>query len=442
SQNWSDPEFALAFSDKPNRYSPEALVLYLTQKGFVEECSQSTIDGVYSAFKDFWTHLDGARYRGTWFYDEDKKECFGNPADSADVQDLRTALKHKVKSDGRVRNHATAMTYPYMESIMAWSEKECPNEMSCRKPLLMEERTKVTKHLRLRAFASTGFTLFTRNNELTNLRRCDVTFGCDGPAPYHQDHIKVTLAQRKGWQHRVDKDPDADGQTYHIYDQPTKPAINSYVHLTRYVQYIEQYHTANGCMKPSDFIFPMIGSGGILQPGSPISNEAVQEMLDQAVHGAQIHEKLSSHCFRRGGAQYRFMYAPIGERWTLARIRWWGGWSPGESVHTLIRYLLDELETMEEGHQDALCPTALERQISLFSEHSEFQTATRGEVCAAHDSSRKQLAEFSASLDSRIEMVVSKAVGVAVPTVLACYFTAVNTSASEYSLDFSASEYF
>lgn len=54
---WSDPEFAAAFSDKPNKYSPEALVLYLTQKGFVEECSQSTVDGIYSAFKDFWTHL-------------------------------------------------------------------------------------------------------------------------------------------------------------------------------------------------------------------------------------------------------------------------------------------------------------------------------------------------------------------------------------------------
>ncbi len=41
SSSWADPEFALAFSEKPNKYSPEALVLYLTQKGFVEGCSQS-----------------------------------------------------------------------------------------------------------------------------------------------------------------------------------------------------------------------------------------------------------------------------------------------------------------------------------------------------------------------------------------------------------------
>lgn len=105
---------------------------------------------------------NGAKYRGPWGFDAERNEWIGNPADSAEVQDLRTALKHKVKSDGRVRNHATAMTYPYMEMIMAWSERECPNEICCREPVSMEERTKVTKHLRLRAFASTGFTLFTR----------------------------------------------------------------------------------------------------------------------------------------------------------------------------------------------------------------------------------------------------------------------------------------
>lgn len=54
---WGDEDFAAAFSDTPNKCSPVALVLLLTHKVFIEECSQSTVDGVYSAFKDFWTHL-------------------------------------------------------------------------------------------------------------------------------------------------------------------------------------------------------------------------------------------------------------------------------------------------------------------------------------------------------------------------------------------------
>lgn len=115
------------------------------------------------------------------------------------------------------------------------------------------------------------------------------------------------------------------------------------MHLTRYVQYMDQYHN-DGKVRPSDFVFPMLGSGGVLQPGASISNDAVQEMLDWAVNGAKVPERLVTHCFRRGGAQYRFMFAPFGERWTLACIRWWGGWAPGESVRPL-KFFSDDLLT-------------------------------------------------------------------------------------------------
>ncbi|KAF9053367.1 hypothetical protein BJ165DRAFT_1339087, partial [Panaeolus papilionaceus] len=42
--------------------------------------------------------------------------------------------------------------------------------------------------------------------------------------------------------------------------------------------------------------------------------------------------------------------------WTLARIRWWGGWAQGEHRDTLIKYLLDELYTYEGDHSDVLNP--------------------------------------------------------------------------------------
>ncbi|KAF8831747.1 hypothetical protein HHX47_DHR1001247 [Lentinula edodes] len=79
-------------------------------------------------------------------------------------------------------------------------------------------------------------------------------------------------------------------------------------------------------------------------------------MIDEFTSSAGVPGAFTTHCFRRGGAQYRFMFAPIGERWTLARIRWWGGWAPNEKRDTLIRYLLDELNTYEEDHSDALAP--------------------------------------------------------------------------------------
>ncbi len=207
-------------------------------------------------------------------------------------------------------------------------------------------------------------------------------------------------------------------------------------------------------MKASDYVFPTLGASGVLQPGSPISNDAVQEMLDRAVKGAGLSERLSTHCFRRGGAQYRFMYAPVGERWTLARIRWWGGWALGESVRlsffqvsclklnfiyhptlkkdTLIRYLLDELENTEDGHQDALCPTAPEPRTSLLSEHTGQELATKAEVRASHDNLERQVLGISADLKSNCAELVNAVVNHVIPAAFA-YFLPPQRSPYPYS---------
>ncbi|KZT54247.1 hypothetical protein CALCODRAFT_419999, partial [Calocera cornea HHB12733] len=50
------------------------------------------------------------------------------------------------------------------------------------------------------------------------------------------------------------------------------------------------------------------------------------------------------------------MWAPVGERWSLAMVRWWGGWAESERRNTLLCYLLDELYMYKEGHRDALRP--------------------------------------------------------------------------------------
>jgi hypothetical protein len=51
----------------------------------------------------------------------------------------------------------------------------------------------------------------------------------------------------------------------------------------------------------------------------------VQKMITQIADAAGLpnseRSKYTTHCFRRGGAQYRFMCAPLGQRWTLACIR-------------------------------------------------------------------------------------------------------------------------
>ena len=46
---------------------------------------------------------------------------------------------------------------------------------------------------------------------------------------------------------------------------------------------------------------------------------------------------------RCGGVQYRFMFAPVGERWTLAKVHWWGGWAENKQVSTFPWSLVPRL---------------------------------------------------------------------------------------------------
>jgi integrase len=91
-------------------------------------------------------------------------------------------------------------------------------------------------------------------------------------------------------------------------------------------------------LEPEDYIFPTISTNGIVHPHQHITSEVVQKEINEFAAAADITGAgyFTTHCFRRGGAQYRFMFAQIGERWTLARIRWWGGWAEGEHVSILL----------------------------------------------------------------------------------------------------------
>lgn len=83
-----------------------------------------------------------------------------------------------------------------------------------------------------------------------------------------------------------------------------------------------------------DFIFPGIASTGKLKFGEPTSRSGFESLMDDIVDGSGVlkgrNGKFTTHCFRRGGAQYRFMWAP--RLWSLKAVKWWGGWSSKDQV--------------------------------------------------------------------------------------------------------------
>ena len=197
-----------------------------------------------------------------------------------------------------------------------------------------------------------------RNFELTRLKWKHITLDCHRPVPYqcyHTPYFKVLLENRKGWQKKMSQEgmlqslllvcslimspwfPDLPltGNTYNVYKQDI-PEIDMYTHLPRWINYLELllgWH-----LGPDECIFPYFRPKCIPDMSWEMTQEMVQSLINAFTSEASLSKYFTTHCFQRGGAQYRFMYAPIGQHWSLCKICWWGGWADGEHVSTTSHY--------------------------------------------------------------------------------------------------------
>lgn len=125
-----------------------------------------------------WLHSGGDKYRGRWHFNANDQQWEGNLADSAEVEDLMSSLKHKASSEDGDRTHSLPMTKDFMDSMLAWSLKSSPlvDAALCvlwrafsgeRVTVLdlqmdLKEREFISQHLEQLAFDATAWTLWTR----------------------------------------------------------------------------------------------------------------------------------------------------------------------------------------------------------------------------------------------------------------------------------------
>ncbi|KAF8199486.1 hypothetical protein BJ912DRAFT_921906 [Pholiota molesta] len=109
-----------------------------------------------------------------------------------------------------------------------------------------------------------------------------------------------------------------------------------------------------------------------------MSLEVIQNQFTLGAIGLNKH--FTMHSLQQGGAQYQLMFAPLGERWSLSIIHWWGGWAIGEQVNTLMKYLIDSLQSYESSHNDALCPTRVDRLRTFLGEGNLIGPATKQDI--------------------------------------------------------------
>ncbi|KAI6007533.1 hypothetical protein F5J12DRAFT_693288, partial [Pisolithus orientalis] len=139
-------------------------------------------------------------------------------------------------------------------------------------------------------------------------------------------------------------------------------------------------------MTNKDFLFPTISTNGVLQPGEPLSLDMSQKWIDKVVVGSGTPGMFMTHCYRHGGAQYWFMFVPVGQQWTLAQVQWWGGWAEGEHHDTLMCYLLNELNCYGNNHSNVLQPVPHEGDCSLAGEAALIKPASTEALNMAHAS--------------------------------------------------------
>ncbi|KAF5318395.1 hypothetical protein D9611_013895 [Ephemerocybe angulata] len=304
-----------------------------------------------------------------------------------------------------------------LEKIYAYSLKQCPEGMV---PRTAEDITLMTRHLFWRAFSAFGFVIWTRlriayrdahrNFETSNFRYGGLDFlGHKRPKysskPLEQlPFFRVNLRERKNWQKKMKNgELQMNGHTYNVYPEPsssTSPSADLYKHLLNWLDFCET-HLLGRPWHPSDHVFPHFGKH--IHPETNVSADAISKLITEMAMAANVTgaELFTTHCFRRGGAQYRFMFARVGQRWTLARIRWWGGWALGEKRDTLIRYLLDELYTYEEDHSDALNPAGQDIAASGSHAGEKFEQLP---VTAAE--TRQLFGEFGRHVMRQLESVL------------------------------------
>ncbi|KAH9948145.1 hypothetical protein B0H21DRAFT_848678 [Amylocystis lapponica] len=384
-------ELAVAFEKPPNRYSALALELFMVEKCMNQDLGIQTGQSTYSAFKKHWEMMNNDTYRGPYAYDETQKRVSGNPALSAQVQDILHTIENKSRAGGDGRNHAEAMTIGSMKKMMEWSEQTCPSDWLEKDIKDLGTLLTVSKHFLMRAFMSSGFTIWTRNSELCGLQRRHYKQDCEGREPYFVPHDLVRLENRKGWTRRTGASHAIVGNEYEIYEQKKTPEIDMHFHLRQWVLFLEKKLLVRP-LKADEYIFPAISVNGMTHANKTIDHDVVQKYLSEFAASVNLTADYSTHCFRRGGAQYRFMQCPLGERWSLSTVRWWGGWAEGEHADTLIRYLVDELHAYENTHSDALHPLQREANVSFNGDHILTSPVTAAE-----------LREFKTSLDRKID---------------------------------------
>jgi hypothetical protein len=309
--------------------------------------SHSGIDNYRSGIKRFFQL--SRRCADGWGETNDPP---GNPVQSKEVSDYMTSIK-KEDAQGTETKRSLPMTYERMASIQQYLESEESSSVYCK-----------LEALQIAAIFTLSFVCMLRIDETLSLKFGDVDFSKNA-APESIPFITVRLIFRK-----TNQSNELGGSTYKLYSDNDESYIDARLRLTLYYEELQRVGGLN--INPSTYLFPRIQSESVHPTSKTLASRitACLEQLNQACHLSNGHAgAFQTHCFRRGGAQYRFFYAL--KPWPLNIIKRWAGWAEGEDAGTLAKYLLEEYSRLEGDVSDMLSPHRRDRNVPLTHRSSD-----------------------------------------------------------------------
>ena len=87
------------------------------------------------------------------------------------------------------------------------------------------------------------------------------------------------------------------GNRYKIYPRPDLGrACDPFFWILFWTNWVN-YAYLGQAMGEGDFLFPALRTTGVLDAAVPILHDTVQKLLDEALAGAKVKGKFSTHCF-------------------------------------------------------------------------------------------------------------------------------------------------
>jgi hypothetical protein len=164
--------------------------------------------------------------------------------------------------------------------------------------------------------------------------------------------------------------------TYKVYSKCGEEAFDAFTSMKEYLAQLTRVLpvvNVETCKNTDDFLFPMITGSIIRQKNTSYNHilSVIKKLSEKLNLTRGRNGEFTTHSFRRGGAQYRFMHST--PKWSLGAIKWWGGWAKGEDPGTLMKYLVDEYACLENSFSDMMAPRPSDRSFRA-DETDEWRT--------------------------------------------------------------------